>query len=46
MQHNWAKNFVNFMGAIVPMVDGLENIRSPLSQVVLPYSINYLFNVI
>jgi hypothetical protein len=27
MQHNWAKNFVNFMGAIVPMVDGLENIR-------------------
>lgn len=27
MQHNWAKSFVGFMGTIVPMVDGLENIR-------------------
>jgi hypothetical protein len=27
MQYGWAKSFVNFMGVIVPMVDGLEHIR-------------------
>ena len=27
MQYGWAKSFVNFMGGIVPMVDGLEHIR-------------------
>lgn len=27
MQHSWAKSFVDFMGYIVPMVDGLEHIR-------------------
>ena len=27
MQYSWAQNFVNFMGHIVPMVDGLEQIR-------------------
>jgi hypothetical protein len=27
MQHGWAKSFVDFMGYIVPMVDGLEDIR-------------------
>ena len=27
MQYTWAKNFVDFMGVVVPMVDGLEHIR-------------------
>jgi hypothetical protein len=27
MQYDWAQSFVNFMGYVVPMVDGLENIR-------------------
>ncbi len=27
MRHDWAKGFVDFMGVIVPMVDGLEQIR-------------------
>jgi len=27
MQHGWAKSFVDFMGYMVPMVDGLEHIR-------------------
>jgi hypothetical protein len=27
MQYSWAKSFVDFMGYIVPMVDGLEDVR-------------------